>query len=54
MPEYEYSCSSCGKKFTVAMSISEHDKRQVRCPECQSQELEQLPPHVYTKTSKKS
>ncbi len=54
MPEYEYTCTSCGKKFAVSISISEHDKAKVRCPKCQSPEIEQLPPHVYVKTSKKS
>jgi len=54
MPEYEYTCTSCGNKFTLEMSLSQHEQKKARCPKCKSPEIEQLPPHVYTKTSKKS
>lgn len=54
MPTYEYQCKRCGEKFTLSMPLSEHGKKEHHCPKCQSIEIEQLPPHVYTKTSKKS
>jgi putative FmdB family regulatory protein len=54
MPTYEYQCKRCGEKFILSMPLSEHGKKEHHCPKCQSIEIEQLPPHVYTKTSKKS
>ena len=54
MPTYEYLCRKCGKKFTVVMSMTEHDRDQVRCPDCKSQQVVQQFSVFYAKTSKKS
>jgi putative FmdB family regulatory protein len=34
MPLYEYFCKKCDKNFTITMSIAEHEKKKVKCPEC--------------------
>ncbi len=54
MPSYEYYCRKCDRTFEVRMSISEHESRQVRCPHCDSTEVEQVPASFMTVTSKKS
>jgi putative FmdB family regulatory protein len=54
MPVYDYACGKCGKKFTVTMSIGDHDKHRVRCPKCKSSGVRQQISGFYAKTSKKS
>jgi putative FmdB family regulatory protein len=54
MPHYDYLCLSCDKKFSVKMTIKEHDTRTVKCPECGSEKVEQQLSQFYTITSKKS
>lgn len=54
MPTYEYFCSSCGKKFTVTMTFSEHDKGRVACTKCKGKKVAQQFSAVFTKTSRKS
>jgi len=54
MPTYEYICKECGKKFTLVMTIGEHDKKKPRCPKCASNKTEQCVHAFYAQTSKKS
>jgi putative FmdB family regulatory protein len=54
MPIYEYVCKKCGKRFDLAMTISEHATKQVQCPHCKSTEVEPQLQVFFTKTSKKS
>jgi putative FmdB family regulatory protein len=54
MPSYEYLCKKCGKKFTVVMTIGEHDRKKVRCPKCASVRVEQQYFSFFAVTSKKS
>lgn len=54
MPVYEYYCDRCAKNFTVIMSIAEHDKGSVICPECGGDAVVQRYTHFFAKTSKKS
>jgi len=54
MPHYEYRCLACGKKFSIIMTIAEHDTRQVKCPKCESTKVEQQWAAFYATTSKKS
>jgi putative FmdB family regulatory protein len=54
MPIYEYVCKKCGKRFDLAMAISEHDTKQVQCPHCKSTEVEPQLQAFFAKTSKKS
>lgn len=54
MPTYEYECRDCNKKFTLILSISEHDKAKVSCPKCKSKKVKQSISLFTTKTSRKS
>jgi putative FmdB family regulatory protein len=54
MPTYEYVCGECGKKFSLALTFSEHDKSRVVCPKCKSGKVAQRFSSVFTKTSRKS
>jgi putative FmdB family regulatory protein len=40
MPSYEFRCRECSQEFTV--KISWRDKKAVRCPDCQSADLQEL------------
>ena len=54
MPQYEYFCEKCRKEQMISMTISEHDKRDARCPECGSRDLRALVGSFFSKTSRKS
>lgn len=54
MPTYEYECKDCNKKFTVILTISEHDKAKVPCPKCKGKRVVQRMSAFMTKTSRKS
>jgi len=54
MPTYEYRCGKCNRKFQLALSISEHGKRRVKCPKCGSGRVSQLVSAFYAQTGKKS
>ncbi|MFP3870638.1 MAG: FmdB family zinc ribbon protein [Syntrophobacteria bacterium] len=54
MPTYEYQCLSCKKPFTVAMSVSEHEKGKVKCPKCGKGRVRQQVSSFMVQTSKKS
>jgi putative FmdB family regulatory protein len=54
MPYYEYLCLDCKKKFSLALTIAEHDKRRIKCPKCAGSKLEQQWAAFYATTSKKS
>ena len=41
MPTYEYFCPKCKKKFTVILSIRDHDAGKAKCPKCGGKKLEQ-------------
>ncbi|MCC6590088.1 MAG: zinc ribbon domain-containing protein [Bryobacterales bacterium] len=41
MPLYEYRCQTCGKRFEMLRRMSDSD-RDLRCPECESKEVERL------------
>jgi len=35
MPNYDYRCTECRKKFTVQESFEEHERHtRVKCPKC--------------------
>ncbi|HEY5573337.1 MAG TPA: zinc ribbon domain-containing protein [Anaerolineales bacterium] len=40
MPNYEYRCLNCRRRFEVYMSYSEYGKRSLQCPHCQSEEIQ--------------
>jgi putative FmdB family regulatory protein len=54
MPTYDYRCPKCKKKFTVILSMSEHDAGKAKCPKCGGKKLEQLITAFQVKTSRKS
>ena len=54
VPHYEYLCSACSKKFSIVLTLAEHEKAQVKCPKCGSAKVEQQWAAFYATTSKKS
>ncbi len=40
MPNYEYRCLNCKRRFEVYMSYSEYGKKNLRCPHCQNDQVE--------------
>lgn len=54
MPVYEFHCSECDHKFTIAETFKEHEEHKEKCPKCGSRNIKQLISEVYAKTSKKS
>jgi putative FmdB family regulatory protein len=57
MPVYEYHCDKCRGEVRVTLSISEHDKAKVACPQCGpqcgSRALRPLPSTFFSQTSRK-
>ena len=54
MPTYEYQCEKCSKIFSVRMSMVEHEKERVACPECKETCVIPRYASFFAKTSKKS
>ena len=58
MPQYDYRCQSCKKKFTVKLAVSEHEKKarrhRIRCPKCDSTDVKHVIESFFVTTSKKS
>jgi putative FmdB family regulatory protein len=54
MPLYDYECKDCQKKFSIALTLAEHEKGNVKCPKCGSDRVEQQWAEFYATTSKKS
>jgi putative FmdB family regulatory protein len=55
MPAYEYVCKDCRKKFTIFLSIKEYAALpKIKCPHCNSDNVERTIAGFFEKTSKKS
>jgi putative FmdB family regulatory protein len=54
MPNYEYRCPSCKKKFTLILSMREHEAKKGKCPKCGGKKVEQLISQFMARTSRKS
>ena len=54
MPTYDYTCRSCGKKFSVNITIGDHDEHKTKCPKCGSKKLQQRVTGFFAITTKKS
>jgi putative FmdB family regulatory protein len=54
MPEYDYRCTKCKKKFTATLTVSEKENKRVKCPKCNSVKVEQRFTPFFAKTSRKS
>lgn len=54
MAEYEFECRTCKKVFTVFMRVSQRATARIRCPGCDSEDVEPLMQTFVAKTAKKS
>lgn len=54
MPTYEFGCLDCGREFTLVLSLSEYERRDVSCPHCKSKRIERLVTTCEVITSRKS
>lgn len=55
MPAYEFNCKSCGKDFTVFLSIKDFEKNpSIICEHCKSNNVTRKLSGFFAKTSKKS
>ncbi len=54
MSTYEYQCQSCKKRFTLTLSIAQHETERVKCPKCKSTRVRQAITPFFAQTSKKS
>jgi len=54
MPQYDYQCKKCRKSFTLIMTVTEHDKKRVKCPKCKSTSVRPVYSGFVAMTSKKS
>jgi len=54
MPNYEFRCENCKKRFSQTLSISEYEKKKPSCPKCKSRNVKQQISSFQTVTSKKS
>jgi putative FmdB family regulatory protein len=55
MPAYEYTCKDCKRNFTVFLSIKEFEANpKIKCPHCESDNVEKQITGFFAKTSKKS
>ena len=54
MPVYEYYCDKCRGEVQITLTISEHDKAKVACPQCGSTALRPVVSTFFSRTSRKS
>ncbi len=54
MPVYEYHCDKCDREVTLTLTISEHEKGQIKCPKCRGTALRPLLSTFMSQTAKKS
>jgi putative FmdB family regulatory protein len=54
MPIYEFRCAKCRTRFTLSMSIPEHDRRRPACPKCGAREVVAVLSPFFAKTIRKS
>ena len=54
MPVYDYICKDCQNSFELVLTLGEHDESDIRCPKCESKNVEQDAVAFYAVTSKKS
>ena len=40
MPNYQYTCLNCRKRFDVFMTYSEYGAKKVQCPHCDSDQVQ--------------
>ena len=54
MPVYDYVCKDCQNSFELILTLGEHDKGDIRCPKCDSKNVEQAAVAFFALTSKNS
>jgi putative FmdB family regulatory protein len=54
MPQYEFLCLTCKKKFSVILTVAEYEKGEIACPKCGSKKVEQQWAAFFAVTGKKS
>jgi putative FmdB family regulatory protein len=56
MPTYEFQCVKCRKRFELAYSVTEYERRakKIKCPKCGSTRVGRQISAFEVKTSKKS
>jgi len=55
MPAYEYVCRDCSKDFTVFLALKEYESNpKIKCPHCESDNVERKLTSFFAKTSRKS
>lgn len=55
MSVYEYKCSACDHRFERTMTLHEHEEHKpVKCPNCDSRSVKQLPSSCQIVTSTKA
>jgi|DewCreStandDraft_4_1066084.scaffolds.fasta_scaffold01654_35 putative FmdB family regulatory protein len=54
MPVYVFQCRDCHKEFTLVLRMKELEEGHIRCPHCQSSNVEQMVAAFSAVTSKKS
>lgn len=54
MPNYEFRCQKCNKKYALTLSIREREEEKFKCPKCGSRKNLPVFGGFYAKTSKKS
>jgi len=54
MPNYEFQCQNCSKKYSLALSVKELEGKKYKCPKCGSKKGQPVFSGFYAKTSKKS
>jgi putative FmdB family regulatory protein len=53
MPNYEFKCQKCNKKFSLALSLKEREEGKYKCPKCGGRKSQPIFGNFYAKTSKK-
>ena len=54
MPNYEFQCEKCKKKFSLTLSVKNREEGKYKCPKCGSGKNRPVFGNFYAKTSKKS
>ncbi len=54
MPNYEFQCQKCNKKYSTSLSVKQMEEGKYKCPKCGSRKNQPVFGNFYAKTSKKS
>jgi putative FmdB family regulatory protein len=54
MPTYSYRCQDCDETFDHVSSMEEHERSVPSCPQCSSNNVEQVLAPFFAQTTRKS